>query len=214
MNFSLSAQQTAFFQKNGSLELEALFTPEECAKILSSIKKAAASRHCDNKTISDQIRCGRDLWRDENSLKTLLLSRSLSSIASSLSPKQPLRLGFDQWFPENYTLAQPTKLKDLFSIQGVAFIFFIQLEHPIEIPKQTSPIGILPFPKGQGNILIVNPNLLINWPAGSPLYSAAYCHSNALYIHNPKDPACNELKKLGYGFGDPLSNATHPLIAH
>ena len=41
---TLTAQQISSFAKNGYLELEALFSPEECAQCLEAIQTALSAR--------------------------------------------------------------------------------------------------------------------------------------------------------------------------
>lgn len=200
---TLTAQQISSFAKNGFLELEGLFTPVECAQYLTAIKEAKSGY-------------GRDLWRDAPALEKLVLSRRMSSIAVALAGKMQLRIGCDQWFEPNFSLPYPTKMKDLLSIQGLTSIFLIQFDPGVNPkPQKTTPIGLLPHPHGQGNVLIVQPTLLLSWPemAGATgLYMVAYSQANGVYIHNPNDPAGVTLRHLGYGYGDPLKNETHPRI--
>jgi hypothetical protein len=192
---SLTAQQISFFAKNGSLELEGLLTGAECQMI----------RHAFQGT-------ERDLWRKSPPLKTLLLSRKLSGLALSLTAKNSLHLALDHWFPSGYCLPQPTKLKDLFSIQGLNCALFLRVDNHEVSPSKT-PIGLFPFPKAQGDVLFVNPNLLLNWPeTPAPLYLVAYAQAHSVFVHNPQDTAGTALRGLGYEYGDTLRNDAHPLI--
>ncbi len=213
MNPTLTAQQIAFFAKNGYLELEGLFSEEECRQYSLAINPEKLKRL----PLSEQLIQGRDLWRHASALKTLIFSRRLSTIAASLTPKVSLRVALDQWFPSDFSLPRPAKLNELFCIQGITCAIFIQLEPGItEVPEKTSPIGLFPFPKGRGNALIVQPNLLLNWPtlaASQNLYLIAYCQINSVYVQNSNDPAGLNLRALGYGYGDPLRNDTHPVMA-
>src|SRR5690348_3579670 len=99
MNPSLTAQQLAFFTKNGFLELEELWTETECEQF------------------SKEMTLGRDLWRKSPVLKQLLLSRKLSQLPLELTDSSSLRLAFDHFFPPHFSLPKPTPLKDLFCIQ-------------------------------------------------------------------------------------------------
>lgn len=215
MTLSLSAQQIAFYAKNGFLELEELFTPSDCDKHLSLILETLASRRLSMKMATDFIR-GRDLWRDTAGLKTLLFSRKLSNLALDASGKQLLRLACDQWFEPDYFLEKPEKLKDLLSIQGLVCTMFIQFGTlNAELPTKMSPLGLAPFPHGQGNVQLISPTLLLNWPKLHPgvgLYLVAYAIPSSVYVQNPRDPAGVLLRQYGYGYGDPLRNDTHPLL--
>lgn len=57
------------------------------------------------------------------------------------------------------------------------------------------------------------PSFILDWPhVATDLYLVTFTLPNAVYVHNPKDPATNALKQLGYNFGDVLKNEAHPLI--
>jgi len=209
MTITLTSQQTSFFNKNGFLELEGVFTSIEAKKYHIAILEALEKRKETNPIVQ-----GRDLWRDSPTLKSLACSRKLSSIALMATGKSSIRLGVDQWFPPSYTQAKPENIKNLFSIQGLLCGMLIQLQPgTFEIPEKVSPLGLLPFPQSQGSVLLVKPALLLNWPSISTqigLYLVAYTEPASVYIQNLTDPAGPSLKKLGYGYGDLLKNETHP----
>jgi hypothetical protein len=200
MTLTISAQQGSFYTKNGYLELEGLFEEAECNSFFQLMQNGL----------------DRDLWRNNPPLKELLLSRKMSQLALHLTGKSSLRLACDQWFFPNYFLNQPTKLKSLFSIQGTTVVILIQWQPGhVQKPPKTGSLGLFPFPQGQGNVLIIDAELFINWPplsSGVGLYAAAYSLPPAVYIQNPSDPAGPLLRRLGYGYGDSLNNETHPLI--
>lgn len=186
MKTSITAQQTAFFTKNGYIEFE---VPH------------ALPKH----------REGRDLWRQDPELQNLL-TRKLAPIALTLSGKPQLRLGTDQWLSAAELPKKSCTVKELFSIQGFVLGAIIA-ENPIQ-PAKKSPLGILPLPSKPENVLFFRTDLLLDWPhVKSDVYLALYALPNAVYIHNPKDPLTNSLKQLGYHFGDVLKNEFHPFLA-
>ncbi len=202
---TISEQQAAFFTQNGFLELEGVFSPSECVALLAAIKQ----------TLQKSSE-GRDLWRDAPLLKTTLLSKKCSGLAFAVTRKPTLRLAFDQWFPPGFHLKAPEKIERLFSIQGLVCTLFIQLEaRTAEASSKSAPLGIIPFPHGQGNVFLMKPSLLLNWPQMTPetgLYCVSFCLPASVYVQNPLDPAGILLRKLDYGYGDPLRSDTHPLI--
>jgi len=212
MTITLTSQQTSFFIKNGFLELEGLFTSLEAKKYHVAILETLEKRK-----EKDPIVQGRDLWRDSPTLKSLVCSRKLSTVALLATGKSTIRLACDQWFPPSYTHAKPEKLKDLLSIQGILCGMLIQLQPgTFEIPEKISPLGLLPFPQAQGSVLLVKPTLLLNWPSISTqlgLYLVVYSEPASVYIQNPQDRAGTSLKQLGYGYGDRLKNETHPTFS-
>ncbi len=195
----LTAQQLAFFSQNRYLELEGLLTKEACTQYLESIQSVL------------QQRGARDLWRDVPTLKSLILSRKCTSIAQSVCGQNSLRVACDQWFEPLFQFDHPSKIKDLLSIQGVEVVFLIALSPPPE--HRTFTLGLFPFPRAVGNALLVHPDLLLNWPPqDSGLYMIAYAKANSIFIHNPKDSYSSMMRQFGYGFGDLLTNQTHPRV--
>jgi len=206
---TISAQQAAFYTKNGFLELEGVFTPSQCEALLTAIDQTMTRR------LGQEVIHGRDLWRDTPLLKTTVTAKKLTGLAFDVSRRPTLRLACDQWFPSGFSLKTPERLEKLFSIQGLVCTLFIQLDpNPVELPSKQTPLGISPFPRGQGNVLLITPSLLLNWPPvpSIGLYCVSYSLPASVYVENPLDPAGLALRKLGFGYGDPLRNDTHPLI--
>lgn len=197
----MTSQQTAFFTQNGYIELEGLsFKPEE---IFSAARTAAA-----------ETPFGRDLWRKTEILHRLL-TRKLAPAIFSIATR-PVRLACDQWITQGFC-SKPTPIKDLVCIQGLTLC---ALFSSMEIPTPTrrlSALGIPPFPSHPSNVLLVKPNIVLDWPllakAPGEFYLAVYALPNqAVYVHNPQDPATYSLKDLGYEFGDVLKDPSHPII--
>ncbi len=202
MRTVISSQQASFFSKNGYIEFEGV--PFDSPTLFITAKKAA-----------DKIPFGRDLWREEEFLRALS-SHGLAPTALSLTGKS-LRIACDQWVTPQSAPHQTVPCKDMFSIQGLALIAIfasLAIESP---PRRSAAPGIPPFPHSQQQILFVKPHILLDWPllakTKADLYIIAYALADsAVYIHNPKDPATNALKKLGYSFGDVLQNKFHPIV--
>ena len=190
----LSAQQTAFFSKSGFLELEGLLSLEECKKFVAMM--------------SEQ----RDLWRAHPPLQQLVFSKKLTQVALQATDERQLRVGLDQWMAPGFALKKPAKLSELFCIQGLSCAVILRFCEGAA-PAAKAPLGLAPFPQEPGNALLVRPNVLLQWPpAPFGLWVVAYALPNAVYIQNPRDPAGDALKKLGYAYGDTLRNDAHPLI--
>lgn len=185
MKTILTEQQTAFYTRNGFIELE---------------MPATLPTH----------RPGRDLWRQEPKLQNFLL-RTLGPIALTLTGKPQLHLAVDQWIPHSEFPKKASPLKDLFSIQGFA-LGAILTENPS--PEHKTTLGIAPTPSKPENILFFRPNLILDWPhAHADIYLVLFAQPHSVYVHNPKDPQTNYLKQYGYQYGDVLRNEFHPVIA-
>lgn len=218
MKTTITAQQASFFTQNGYIEFEGIpFDPdslfESCKNLLASRLKIDPVK-LSQKTPLDLYTAGRDLWRQDSGLQTLLL-RKVAPIAMALTSKNQLRLACDQWIPAETTWEKPFPSKELFSIQGVAICFIIST-NASPLPRR-SPLGLLPLPSNPTSILFFKPEILLDWPRLKrippiDLYLASYALPNSLYIQNPKDPCTNLLKQFGYEFGDPLKNEFHPIV--
>ncbi len=195
----LTTQQEAYFTKHGYIELEGLSLDLDALRA----------------SFPDKYELGRDLWRKQPALESLLL-RKIGPFALALSGKKELRLAFDQWLPANFHFDKMAPCKDLFSVQGLAVCCLLSFT---EVPPPPAPhLGILPLPPHKGHLLFFKPTLLLDWPklarAGAELYLSAYALPASVYVQNPKDPCTNLLKTLGYGFGDRLSSQHHPIISN
>lgn len=180
MPLDLLAKDFAHFKKTGILELDltALIDPKMLFDALDQARKNNSS--------------GRDLWRDNQTLSTLL-QKTLSPLVKELFPRSPLRLALDQWISPNTTYL--TTLEDSFAIQGITLGIFFLPSSLIIIDQATSiPVKEL-FEKSEKGF-----------------YLAAFASLNAVYRNHSQDPSCHALKKLHYQFGDRLNNRYHPLI--
>lgn len=185
MKTTLSAQQSAFFTKNGYIEFE----------IPHAMPPESPTR---------------DLWRQSEELKQWIL-RKLGPIALVLTGKKKLRLGLDQWISEENRPQKTSPLKEMFCLQGLALAAAIA-QNPI-LPAKRSPLGILPLPSNSESVLFFRPDLILDWPhVSSDLFLILFTLPSAVYVHNPKDPATHFLKQFGYNFGDCLKSDAHPLV--
>ena len=199
MKTLLTPQQTAFFSQNGYIELAGIaFDP--------SLLFASA------RTALETIALGRDLWRKEKTLSTLLL-HTLSPVVLALTKDAP-RLALDQWISPQDLPTNISTMKDFFCIQGITlFALFCETPNTLS-PSSFSPS---PYPSHEGNVLFIKPNVLVDWAplvkASMPIYLAAFALANqGVYAMNPKDKAVHFLKTLGYEFGDTLRESHHPLV--
>ncbi len=222
MNPLISSQQAYFFNHHGYIELEEILSSDECDEVQEHIDAALFSRLKSSLSRippKELYAHGRDLWRAKEALKALLLSKRMTALALGLSNKPSLHLACDQWIPSQ-TWPHSVKSKDLFSIQGLACIYFVRMTEPSESETAAATFGLepglIPLPAKRGSLLAVNPNLLLNLPKLSlheaNLYAVAYALPRAVYCHNGNDPCNHELKALGYNFGDCLTHVHHPLV--
>lgn len=207
MKFALSKEHKRFFREEGSIEFEGLFSP-------ISIDFDSDPEGC--------FLAGRDLFRQNRSLRTLVTKRQIASVAAELCQTAPLRIAFDQLIvtsncpkPDSFqssafeTLThQPTSLKDLSSFQGlrIGLILCLESVNALEgLPTRAgsglfvAPDHILPFDK----LYDSSPNTYL---------LVGFCENRTVYISKKRDPHNHCLKQLGYVFGDRLKESTHPTV--
>ncbi len=144
MRYAITSSQLSHLRKEGELELEALFTPEEVGNLRHCIDLAAA-----------QSETGRDIERENPPLRSALHLSRLGQIASSLFDKKPLRLAFTQYSP---IFHDAIPLEELTSVSetcgGCAIdlasgsITFYTPDHPIPFPE-LPPYFFLAFTTGK-----------------------------------------------------------------
>ncbi len=132
----------------------------------------------------------RDLWREAPFLQKLI-ANILAPIAFELTGKKALRLACDQWIE---TPPQEGYIQDFFCFQKLIILFAIFENEE----KQTLVKAIHPS------------HLSSKIPENS--YLIAFAFENARIINNPKDPFTTWTRNLGYVYGDPLSQKSHPLL--
>jgi hypothetical protein len=193
MQTHLTAQQIRHFAQFGWIEFEEFLPKESCTTFSESIKKTLNRRVKKRWPTAEELyKAGRDVWRDDASLKKTLCSKNFSSSVSSLSNKTPLLLACDQWIPEGTTLS-PLNMEEHLSFQGLICGALLSLDGD-----------------KAGHIRFCHPDRLPLFENGAQLV-IAYGNLQTVYIHNPKDPCNSYFKELGYNFGDRLNTTLHPL---
>ncbi len=192
MRYNITSQQFDYFRSERHIEFEALFSKEEAQTVRSLLDEAYAK----NPT-------GRDLERDHAPLiKALKLSR-LAQAASALVNKTKLKVAFSQYYPPYKTI---DALEDLSSVTETSLCALLNLnETPLPdfayLPMEMGDVG---FYANEFPIDFTDLDM--------PVLLIAFATEKARYKLQKKDPHTHLLKKLGYGFGDLLSEETHPLV--
>lgn len=132
---------------------------------------------------------GRDLERKDPVVKKGLHLTRLGQIGSALFGRKRLRLAFTQ-YPPCFETASFEEMSSITEVEGGCVIdllsgkvIFYPADEVIDFEAFAHPIIILGISKEFGR-----------------------------YKLQEKDPHTHLLKKLGYGFGDKPTEATHPLI--
>lgn len=191
---------------------------------------------------ADQIfSAGRDLWRSDDQIKKAVTQRLLAEIASELIERKPLRLGYDQFFPfpvqmQNFVstespftdfLQQQPTIKEISCINNIlcGLVLCLSGAKGKEIldvaPMNESPTLLIPpvniFPKIAGHGVFFHPDArldlyqLLERPSQDYLM-IIYTQARSQYTLQESDLNTHALKRLGYVFGDRLSDKLNPIV--
>ncbi|MDB6081004.1 MAG: hypothetical protein JWO53_276 [Chlamydiia bacterium] len=197
MQYFLSADQKAFFENHGFIEFEGLVSDEQLAVL---------KRH----------KGTRDVSRKDPQIEKIVKSAVFSKLASQLSLKKLLRFGYDEVYELPIQRSGVQTLEEANSIRGLVCGLMICIDG--ESDQAINGLPFNPFPKKPGNIILFLPTLA--WDFDTLTESTkqkflliTYAGSRAMYVYEERDPYLHELKKLGYVFGDRLSQTCHPILS-
>lgn len=240
MKYAVASEHRDFFQKNGAIEFEGLFSQEQLDRLDSSINQVLQARlkidasKLEKESSEKQFYAGRDLWRDSPTLKKIITHSMVAEIASELIQYKPLRLGYDQYFPSvqrigKFSTGEPhayaklidkeKSLNDISSLQGILCGLMIctksfKISEP-SVSDEASPVNI--FALKAGNAVFIAPDKVIDFRKLQSQLSnnyllVVYTSPATLYVLREEDSHTHALKRLGYVFGDKLSDKLNPII--
>ena len=214
--FKIIGEHRAFFNENGYLELESVLPSDEISHL------ARAADHLLEKRLADRLefrsaeelyRVGRDLWREDETIRKKVLSHNLAELAADLFKKKAVHIAFDQLLRTGSKPGFPGKLpstlneiSSIFPLAGAVLIHLSGIATPSEL-----------VPSQRENIIYLSPDKTIPWelffqtPHQSYLL-IAYATPESVYVLQKKDPHTHALKQRGYVFGDRVKHDTHPII--
>ncbi len=210
MKITVDLAHQSFFQTNGYIQFEELFTPEETQAINLEINLTLAKK-TPFKTPQELFLKGRDLWRGSDRLYKILNHRKMAGIASELLDYKPLRLGYDQYLLPPLPYPAKNSLEQISCIQGIMCgVLICLVDAETVIPNEF-------FPTKGGDATFFHSNYSLPWDQMDALKDQAflliaYTHERALYIYQDKDAHINYLKEFGYNFGDRLTDERHPIV--
>lgn len=217
MRFALTSDHRNFYLKHGYIEFENLLSNAQVEILQQSIEACLKQRLKTSKKSSPQTRFdqGFDLWRESIEIKKMVFGLTLSEIAAQLFQVPLLRIGFDQYYDisgqEHFCpFSLPQSIQEVSCAKPLLGALLLTLAPP------SSPASS-PFPGQCGSGVYFNPQKIIDWKTlfdqkGAHYIAIAYAAKTTLYHFEPKDPHTHSWKSLGYVFGDPLKDTTHPVI--
>lgn len=192
MRYSFASEHLHFFKKEHYICFSDLLSPEQITLLKKPLKGLYAIP-----TPFERYLAGRDLFRHDRDLKSIILRTKWAEMATTLFKQPSLRLAYTQ-----YICGKPP-LEDSLPLKSVSA--FTRLSGALVLNLLTGEVAFLSeeCPLSKTGWLTSDAELLC----------VAYMHPEARYILVPDDPCTHVLKKLGYGFGDTLENDTHPLLS-
>lgn len=217
MKLAVVLEHHVFFRQNGYIEFEELISPRLLEELKEQIKNSLNKKIEKNPSPEKFFLEGRDLWRENESLKKIIFQPSFATIAAELVAQRPLRIAYDQFFPEltsrttlykNF-VSTPRSLNEFSSLDGIACGMLLCLSQ-----KENSSYPTLLKP---GNALFFRAdcpmdfNELVQRP-NSSYHMIAYSKERSIYEKQDIDPHAYAFKDLGYSFGERLSDKLNPIL--
>jgi hypothetical protein len=238
MKFATAKEHRDFFQKKHWIEFEGLLSKEQLALVNQTIDQVLAERL---NVPAEKVRLlpsekfylhGRDLWRHNLVLQKLATRTRFAELATELIEKKPLRLGYDQLFPEchqppfsqqtapvySHFLERTASLEAVSCLQGIACGIMVALGGQENLPAEHAlSKGIDVYPNQPGNLIFFQPRVEVDWGRlyahlGQRFLMIVYTQAFAHYQLQPQDPHTHALKRLGYVFNDRLSDRLNPIV--
>lgn len=208
MNLSVTQKHIHFFAENGFIELEEIISTAEAAVLCSAIDALLEKRMkkiIDMHTPVELFKSGRDLWKHSPVIAKKSMSRSFAALMASLTLAKGVRLAYDQAIRTTKQPGEifpfPCPLQEVSCFQPLLGGMLLRLKDDPNAPDF--------LPKKIGSALFFQASVPLPWNAftqtqDQSFFLLAYAPENCLYVLEPKDPHTHDLKKEGYGFGDPI----------
>lgn len=191
MRYAVASEHLNFFRRERYIFFEDLFTLDQLETLKKPLRTLPALS-----TPLERYQAGRDLFRQDPALKSILLRTKWAEIAATLFHQHPLSLAYTQHIYDKVPFAESVTLKEISA--------FSEIPGGLLINLQTGSSAFL-----AGDCPLVKTGWLT---PDAELALIVFMTQDARYVLVPGDPCVHALKKLGYGFGDRLENATHPLL--
>lgn len=232
MKLTTAKEHRDFFHRHHWLEVESIYTPDECASLNAQLVAALAEKMRLPPSLlpalpsNDLFLAGRDFWRDHPDMRRLAFDAQLSSLFSELTDLTIFRIGADQLLP---TLPPASRIRNepsqyaawlssgnlgtMFSLQGAVGGVLVNIATPSVSHADTE----VPFPKNIGNALFFDAHVMPLWSLLEQCpfpgaYLLVYCDVRARYKIAPTDPHAYHLKHQGYSLNDLLNDKLNPIV--
>lgn len=221
MKYTIDSNHRDYFLEHQAIEFDALIDPIKLSSLHQALSRVLDTPYSDKIFIQ-----GRDLWRSSDFIRKVVTQKKLAQIASDLTEKKIIRLGFDELIPtpgstpgsNNATdpyhnlLDKKIKLAEFTGLQGVLSGLVLCLQG-----GGAEALGVTPFSTQPGNGVFLGPDFEIDFKElyerpGYLYFLIVYCQSSTVYVYQANDPHPQVMKALGYSYGDTLKDKLNPIL--
>ena len=214
MRAAIGPKHRHYFTKNHSIEFEDLV--KDLNLVYTHVDQVLTKRtqkNLETRTPKELFMSGRDLFRDDLLIRKITLGRHLGQIASLLFDKARVRIAYDQalrtTIQTESPFTQPCSLTQMSCFQPLLCGVIIRLSNDLNPPNF--------FPQKPGNVVFFQHDFILPWTSlfqvpNQSFILIAYAPEKCRYVLQSDDLHTHALKKIGLGFGDALTNETHPLV--
>jgi hypothetical protein len=227
MIISLTAKHRDDFEKRQHIAFEELLPAPTVRAINLALDRDLSrrigmpKRAVPNASHKQQTMAGRDLWRNEPTIKKTSAKKEFAKTMAELLSMAPLRLAYDQLLIPKKTgekgmYAGNHTIKELSSFEGILGGMIICIRSAEDSESEQVEEGAF-FPHQVGTAVFFEASCRIPFgqlherAEGFRYLLVAYGRKDLNYVQNGGDPHVGFLQKLGYSFGDQL-NRDHPIL--
>jgi len=204
------------FFDNGYIEFEKLFSLDRIRTLEIALEKEICKKldypekFAHHIPAVEQYKEGYDLWRNNDTVRTMTRNKLIGNIMLDLLKERELFLAYDMIINNCAPQSNETvSLQDISSIDGMAGAAIICIrEDRGDLPTPNW------LPKKIGDVTFIKDDYELeeNLQHDGRYFLLGYARKPLIYHYNEKNAHNHALQKMGYDFGDVLSEATHPRI--
>lgn len=201
MSFSVAKEHVQFFNQNSQIEFEGLLNSQQIlslSKVVDTLFKPSAQ---------GKLTPGIDLWREHQTLKPILCSNKLATIAGQLTNNTALRYGFSQVVSSSCYSDTETFLYRKSILTKIVCGLCLCIK-----PSKEPASPFFPTEEGAGIYFDIDPDFYLRFPKSDGVYLFIFYTGLKARFYMQDDLTEHEsyFKKLGYKNGDFLTDSRHP----
>lgn len=228
--FAIDPEHRRYFQVQQVIEFQGLVDAEQLSRAVDAAlcKRLECTEEELSRLSSEKLfLTGRDLWRDNEALRKIVLSPGLGETAANLTDQRGVRIGYSVLLPSlgqmklsdtgvyGAFLAHSEALQERSCFQGIVCGLILCLN---DAKREESAAENLLFPGKKGNGVFVGPARKLSLQQiyerpGQRYLLITYVQNHTTYINQPLDPHLYFAKQqLGYAFNETLKQKQHPIV--